>query len=167
MKVSVAGHRKPNSQAGAKPEPARASNMCRCRSRMDGNAPFLTVYLRGISARSCNARLPTYVPMPCVGLRGKIHVSLDELRKRGHIPPSRKGSFGRVLNIRTVPANTSRCGLDSLINTLPSNDKGWSSGSLRPLTLEQTGFLACSCCVCSISATPHPPERLSTLLTDQ
>lgn len=29
--------------------------------------------------------LPTYVPMPCVGFRGKIHVSLDELRKRGHI----------------------------------------------------------------------------------
>lgn len=92
MKVSVAGDRKPNSQAGAKPEPARASNMCRCRSRMDGHASFLTVYLRGISARSCNGGLGTYLAYLmylCHVLASEeeylLHVSLHELRKRGHI----------------------------------------------------------------------------------
>lgn len=60
---------------------------------MDGHASFLTVYLRGISARSCNGGLGTYLPcLPnflCHVLASEeehlLHVSLHELRKRGHI----------------------------------------------------------------------------------
>lgn len=69
--------------------------------------------------------------------------------------------------MRTVPANASRYGLDSLINTLPSDDKGWSSGSLRPLTLEQTGPPCLQLLRLFHLCNPHPPEGLSTLLTDE
>lgn len=59
---------------------------------MDGHASFLTVYLRGISARSCNGGLGTYLAYLmylCHVLASEeeylLHVSLHELRKRGHI----------------------------------------------------------------------------------
>lgn len=57
---------------------------------MDGHASFLTVYLRGISARSCNGGLGTYLAyFLCHVLASEeehlLHVSLHELRKRGHI----------------------------------------------------------------------------------